>query len=96
MKRHNDQPIKDVLKEMVETYRLRSKLNQTKIKSMWKSLMGPSIDKYTKDIRIRGKKLYVNIESASLRQELSMGKEKILNIINEELGDEYLEDVIIR
>lgn len=96
MKRHNDQILKDVLKEMVDSYKLRSKLNQTKVKSLWSQLMGPSISGYTKDIKIYRNKLYIEIESASLRQELSMGKDKIKNIINEELGEEYIEEVIIR
>lgn len=96
MKRHNDQHLKDVLKEMIETYRLRSKLNQTKIKALWSELMGPSIGRYTTDIKIRGKKLYVSINSSSLKQELSMGRDKIRKIINEELGDEYIEEVVIR
>ena len=51
---------------------------------------------YTTDLNIRGKKLYVSINSSSLKQELSMGREKIKKIINEELGEEYIEDVIIR
>ena len=96
MKRHNDQIIKDVLKDMVDTFKLRSKLNQTKIKTLWSSMMGPGIAGYTKDIYIRGNKIFIQIESAPLRQELSMGKEKIKKIINEELGEEYIEEVIIR
>lgn len=96
MKRHNDQILKDVLKDMVDRYKLRPKLNQTKIKSLWSKLMGPSISGYTKDIHVRGKKLFIQIDSASLRQELSMGKDKIKKIINEELGEEYIETVIIR
>ncbi len=96
MKRHNDQHLKDVLKEMVDTYKLRSKLNQTRIKSMWVELMGTSINRYTTDIRIRAKKLYVTIQSSSLKQELSMGRDKIRTIINEELGEDYIEEVIIR
>jgi hypothetical protein len=31
-----------------------------------------------------------------LRQELSYGKEKIQKILNEELGEEYITEVIIR
>lgn len=81
---------------MVDTYKLRSKLNQAKIKSMWVDLMGPSINRYTTDVKIRAKKLYVTIQSATLRQELSMGKEKIRKLINEELGEEYIQEVIIR
>ncbi len=96
MKRHNDQPLKDVLREMVEAYRLKPKLHQTKVRSMWEDLMGPSISRYTRDLYLRRKKLYVNLNSAPLRQELSLGKEKIRKIFNEALGEDYIEEVIIR
>ena len=81
---------------MVETYRLRSRLNQTKIQRIWENLMGNAIAKYTTDIKIRRNKLYLTIESAPLRQELSFGKEKIVKMINQELGEEFIQDVVIR
>jgi hypothetical protein len=95
MKKHNDQKIDEVLKDMLQKYRLNSKYNQTKIKSLWGTLMGPSISRYTKDIVIRRNKLFVTLESSPLKQELSLGKEKIRNIINEELGEEFIKEVVI-
>ena len=38
--------------------------------------MGKAIANYTKDIKLRKNKLYLTIESAPLKQELSFGKEK--------------------
>ncbi|MBX2877148.1 MAG: DUF721 domain-containing protein [Saprospiraceae bacterium] len=92
----NQVSLKEALKEMLEVYRLKAKLNQTKINAVWSKLMGSSINKYTREIKLRRNKLYITIESASLRQELSYGKEKIIKIINEELGENYIEEVIIR
>ena len=96
MRNTNEQSLKQVLKDMVETYRLRSRLNQTKIRSIWEHLMGSAIAKYTTDIKIRRNKLYLTIESAPLRQELSFGKEKIVTMINQELGEDFIQDVVIR
>lgn len=92
----NQVSLKDALKEMLEVYRLKAKLNQTKINAVWAKLMGTAISRYTSEIKLRRNKLYITIDSASLRQELSFGKEKILKIINEELGENYIEEVIIR
>ncbi|MEO1434926.1 MAG: hypothetical protein AAFV80_05275 [Bacteroidota bacterium] len=36
------------------------------------------------------------LESAALRQELSYGRDKIKKVLNEELGEEYIKEVIIR
>lgn len=96
MKRHNDQKINEVLGDMVNKLRLKPKLNQVVIRDAWTEMMGPSIARYTKKITLRKSKLYITIESAPLRQELSYGKEKLLDLLNEKLGEEFLEEIIIR
>ncbi len=96
MKNTNEQSLKQVLKDMVETYRLKARLNQTKIKSLWERLMGKAIANYTKEIKLRRNKLYLTIESAPLKQELSYGKDKITKLLNDELGEDYIDDVIIQ
>lgn len=93
---HNEVTLKEALKAMIEHYRLKGKLNQNRIKSLWVEKMGPSIASYTKDIRLYKKKLYITIDSAALRQELSYGRDKIKNMLNEALGEEYIEEVVIR
>ena len=96
MKKHNDQKINEVLGDMVERLKLKPKLNQVKIREVWTEMMGPSINKYTKKITLRRNKVYITIESAPLRQELTYGKEKLLDLLNEKLGEEYIEEIIIR
>ena len=95
MKRHNDQKLGEVLKEMMNSKKLKPKLNQVKVKSLWETMMGPSINKYTRQLSLKRNKLYVSIDSAPLKQELSYGKEKIKKMLNEELGEEYIKEVII-
>lgn len=95
-KQHNEMTLKEALKAMIEHYRLKGRLNQNRIKSLWVQRMGPSIAGYTKEVRLYNKKLYITIESASLRQELSYGRDKIRKMLNEGLGEEYIEEVVIR
>ncbi len=92
----NQTTIKEALKAMVEYYRLKSGLNQTRIESIWEKAMGASIAKHTTQIKLVKDKLFIDLNSASLRQELSYGKEKIINIINEELGSEVVKKVFIK
>lgn len=88
--------IKEALQELIEAYKLKPKLHQANIRSTWTELMGPTIAKYTKEVRMTGKTLYITIESAALRQELSYGREKIKNLLNESLGEEYIQEVVVR
>jgi hypothetical protein len=45
---------------------------------------------------LKGNTLYVELTSAVLREELSYGKEKIISMINDELGREVVKEVILR
>ncbi len=96
MNRHNDKSIKEVLQEMIKAYRLKPKLYRLKIEEIWKRSMGASISGYTRKITIRKRKVYITIASAALKQELAYGREKIKDMLNEELGEAYVEEVIIR
>ncbi len=96
MQNNNEQSLKQVLKSMVETYRLKARLNQTKIQRSWETVMGAAIAKYTREIKIRKNKLFITIDSAPLRQELSFGKEKIAKLMNQELGEDFIQEVVIR
>jgi len=97
MKKTNDQSLKEILQDMVgASSKMKVNLYKAKVNAFWKSQMGPAIGKYTTELRLYRRTLYISISSAALRQELSYGKEKIRNMVNEELGEEYVEDVVIR
>lgn len=96
MRKTNEQSIKEVLKDLVETYRLKSKLNQSKVEELWKNLMGKTVTEHTTGLRIRNQKLYVTVDSAPLRQELSYSRGDILMKLNQELGESFLKEVLIK
>lgn len=96
MKKHNDQKIKDVLQELAGQRQFRGKLKLTKIQSSWETLMGPKISSYTNKISLRNRTVYIDLTSAPLKQELSMAKAQIVERLNEELGEEFVKEVVIR
>ena len=58
--------------------------------------MGKMIAKYTRQISIYDKKLFLQIDSAPLKQELFYSREKIIKMMNEEAGEEVIKEVVIR
>jgi hypothetical protein len=56
--------------------------------------MGSPIAKYTKDVYIKNKRMYVKLTSSVIREELSMGKSKIVNMVNEEIGRVVILDIV--
>ena len=95
MRNQFEQSLADVLKQLTNQPKLKKPLYLSKVQSSWETLMGKSIAVYTKEIRIQRNTLYLTIESASLRNELSLNKEKIINLINEELGEPYIHAVVV-
>lgn len=92
-----EQSLGDVLKEMVNnSAKMKKKLMQTRIRNLWGELMGTTINNYTRELRFAKGKLYISIDPAPLKQELSYGREKIKKMLNEELGEGVVTDVIIR
>lgn len=92
----NEGSIGDVLKQFIEKNKLQGGMDKIDVEDAWKSLMGNGVNSYTKEVVLKGTTLYVSLTSAVLREELSYGKQKIIKMINEEIGKEVIKEVILR
>ena len=95
MRRQNDQRLGDVLKEWLDQSPIKTRIYQSKIEAVWRTKMGATISQYTTGISLVRKKLFLTVSSSSLRQELAFSREKIRDMVNEELGERWVEEVII-
>ena len=96
-KRINDHmSISDALKEFVSDNKLQKGLDKVHVREVWNSQMGPAIQKYTTAIKLEKDVLYVQLSSSVLREELSYGKEKIVKMLNEELGRKLISKIVLR
>ena len=93
---NNESTVGDVLKQIIQTNKLQSGIDQVSVKEAWVSLMGNGVNSYTKNVILKGNILYVELTSAVLREELSHGKSKIISMINEELRRDIVKDVVLR
>ena len=92
----NDSPIGDIIKQIIETNKLERGLNQISVADAWKNLMGNGVNHYTRDVILKGSTLYVELTSSVLREELTYGKQKIITMINEELGSDVVKEVVLK
>jgi hypothetical protein len=94
MSKHNELSLKEALAEMLEAYKLRGRMDELKLISSWGRIMGPMVQKRTLDLSIRNKTLFVRLESAALREELSFSREKLIERLNEEAGLVVITNVV--
>jgi hypothetical protein len=95
-KRDGENTIGDVVKNFIETNKLQKGLDKISVKEAWFSVLGNAVDKYTTDVQLDRDTLFVQLSSSVLREELSYGKEKIILLLNKELGKDLIKKLILR
>jgi len=96
-KRKNDNlPLSEALKDFIQKNKLQHGIDKVNAREAWVKLMGNGVNNYTTAIELRNETLYVSLSSSVLREELSHGKSKILDMLNEELGKNLVKKIVLR
>ena len=85
--------LRDAINSMMESYKIKGKFDENKLIGSWGSMMGAPIAKRTEKIFIKEKVLFVKLNSAPLRQELTIAKAKVLEIIHRNFDKSVVDDV---
>jgi predicted nucleic acid-binding Zn ribbon protein len=96
MSRSNDQTLGDAIREFLHSYHLEDKLNETKVIQSWGRIVGPMVEKHTHGLYIRNRILFVKVDSAALRQELSFSRSKLVGALNDEVKSNVIEDIVLK
>jgi len=92
----NEEKLSDTLGNYVKQDNIKSRYHEVGINKIWQELMGEMVNNYTKSIKVTGPKLIILISSAPLKHELLYNKEKLIGLINEKIGYEYIKEIVIR
>lgn len=88
--------LSEALQQFIEEHKLQKGIDQVRVREAWISVMGKGVNRYTTDIRLKNETLVVSLSSSVLREELSYGKEKIIAMINEELGKTLVKELFLK
>jgi predicted nucleic acid-binding Zn ribbon protein len=88
--------IGDAIKQFMAQSRLKGSLQALQIEDVWESIMGKTIARYTDDLKVINKTLFITTNVAPLKQELIYQKEKIKLRVNEALGEKAIENIVIQ
>ncbi|MGB0431735.1 MAG: DUF721 domain-containing protein [Bacteroidia bacterium] len=93
MYNNNQVTLKDAINQLLDSYKLKSKMKTIEIEKKWRSLMGPMIANHTKDIFLKQGVLHIRFDSSPLKQEMQMMKSKTILHLNENLGEAVVKDI---
>ncbi len=88
--------IGDALKEFLKKSKLKSGVQAMQIKEAWEKIMGKTIANYTDKIEIINSTLFIHTNVAPLKNELLYQKAKIIERVNDALGEKVIKEVVIK
>jgi hypothetical protein len=88
--------MQDAIQQFLKQSRLKSGIQALQIEEIWESVMGKTIAKYTDKIQIIQHTLFITTQVAPLKNELLYQKEKIIDRVNEALGEKVIREVVIK
>ena len=94
-KRGEIKNISKIIKEVFSQKHFRIGIDNIKVQEAWLKTMGKNIQKYTFKVVYKRGILYVKLKSSVLKEELTFEKIKVINLLNKELGKEYIKDIVI-
>ena len=88
--------IGEALQQFLNKSKLKSGMQAMQIEDVWEKIMGKTVAKYTDKLQIIGSTLFVTTTVAPLKNELLYQKEKIIEMVNKELGEKIIKEVVVR
>lgn len=95
-KSEDEKPLKELVNQMLRAYGLGDRLDEVSLIKSWEEVVGKMIAKHTADIFFKNGVLYITLDSAPLRQELSYAKTKLIDKLNEHAGRRMVVDINLK
>jgi predicted nucleic acid-binding Zn ribbon protein len=92
----NEQTLKEVIEQLLKAYRIEGKVHEHMLISKYPEVVGPMISRYTENLRIRNRTLFLTINSAVVKNELSYAREKLTKSLNEAAGKDVIDKIVIK
>ena len=86
----------DAIKKFLEESRIKGGIQALQIEDVWEQIMGKTIARYTDKLQIINDTLFITTQVAPLKQELIFQKEKIIERVNEVLGQKVISKLVVQ
>jgi predicted nucleic acid-binding Zn ribbon protein len=94
--KREQKPLKQLIDDLLIRYGLEEKLNEHRLIEVWETLLGKMISRHTTEIRLKRGVLFLQFDSATIRQELSYSNDQLILELNEAMGKEVIKKIVFR
>lgn len=91
----SEKPIKELVDKILRAYGYQDQLDEIELIKQYELAVGKMFVKHTEKIYFKNKKLFVTLNSAALRQEMSYAKEALKERLNSIMGRPIINEIVI-
>jgi hypothetical protein len=95
MRDRNDQKLGEALKDWLSEGPLQRKYAQSTIRKAWEDKMGALVIQNTSALTLNDGVVRIKIKSSVLKQELHMGRDKILVMLKDSCPEVYVKEIVV-
>lgn len=95
-KKNNLIKLGDAINQLFKQEKLDVKISQFSVKNGWKDIVGDMIANSTTEIFFNEKIIFITLNSAALKHELSFRKEELIASVNKYCGYKLIDQIVIR
>jgi predicted nucleic acid-binding Zn ribbon protein len=92
----NVTPIKDALDAWIKAMQLQEEYLDTYLLGHWEAIMGKTVAERTTRIYLKEDVLYLALDSATLRSQLFYAKTKLIEKLNQALGQNRITNIVFQ
>ena len=93
---NSSRPIKEILSEILNQPVIMKGIGESQAIKAWEAVLGPSIMRTTTNVYIKSGILFASLNSSVIRSELLLNKEKIIRSLNDYVGYNVVNDIVLR
>ena len=86
----------DAIRKFLDQSRIKGDSQAMQIEELWEQIMGKTIARYTDKLQIINDTLIITTHVAPLKQELVYQKEKIIQRVNEAMGQKVISKIVVQ
>lgn len=91
----NSMHIGQAIQKLLNSYHIKAKFDEANLVGSWERMVGKPVAKRTKKVFIRNKVMFVELDSPSMKSELSFHKKEIIDLFQKEFGPDIINEIVI-
>ena len=96
MRKSQTQNISEIISFIMKQNGLDEKLAEVRAIRSWEELLGKTVTRYTKNLYIKDKTLFVSLNSSIVRNEIMMIRDELIKRLNDKAGRIIIEKIVVK